>query len=56
VLTSLLKRRGILTSDAQRKPGTALSPTARAEVDYLIARLARADRRAEVGARMSLAS
>ena len=52
----VLKRRGILASDAQRKPGTALSPTARAEVDYLIARLARVDRRAEVGARMSLAS
>jgi 4-hydroxy-tetrahydrodipicolinate synthase len=52
----VLKRRGILASDAQRKPGAALSVTARAEVDYLIARLARVDRRAEVGARMSLAS
>src|SRR6202008_3682375 len=37
----VLKRRGILASDAQRKPGAALSVTARAEVDYLIARLAR---------------
>jgi 4-hydroxy-tetrahydrodipicolinate synthase len=43
----VLKRRGVLGSDAQRKPGGALSATARAEVDYLLSRLARADRRAE---------
>jgi 4-hydroxy-tetrahydrodipicolinate synthase len=43
----VLKRRGVLGSDAQRKPGGALSPAARAEVDYLLSRLARADRRAE---------
>jgi 4-hydroxy-tetrahydrodipicolinate synthase len=43
----VLKRRGILASDAQRKPGGTLSPAARAEVDYLLSRLARADRRAE---------
>jgi 4-hydroxy-tetrahydrodipicolinate synthase len=43
----VLKRRGILASDAQRKPGGSLSPTARGEVDYLLSRLARADRRAE---------
>jgi 4-hydroxy-tetrahydrodipicolinate synthase len=43
----VLKRRGILASDAQRKPGGALSPAARAEVDYLLSRLAHADRRAE---------
>jgi len=42
----VLLRRGIITSDAQRKPGAALSPTARAEVDYLLARLARRDPRA----------
>jgi 4-hydroxy-tetrahydrodipicolinate synthase len=43
----VLKRRGILASDAQRKPGGSLSPAARGEVDYLLSRLARADRRAE---------
>jgi 4-hydroxy-tetrahydrodipicolinate synthase len=43
----VLKRRGILASEAQRKPGGTLSPAARAEVDYLLSRLARADRRAE---------
>ncbi|MET3588106.1 dihydrodipicolinate synthase/N-acetylneuraminate lyase, partial [Pseudorhizobium tarimense] len=41
----VLKRRGIITSDAQRKPGLALSETARAEVDYLLERLARRDKR-----------
>jgi 4-hydroxy-tetrahydrodipicolinate synthase len=43
----VLKRRGILASEAQRKPGGSLSAAARAEVDYLLSRLARADRRAE---------
>ena len=42
----LLMRRGILSSDAQRKPAAALSSTARAEVDYLLSRLARRDARA----------
>jgi 4-hydroxy-tetrahydrodipicolinate synthase len=42
----VMMRRGILASDAQRKPGSALSAAARAEVDYLLARLARTDRRA----------
>jgi len=46
----VMMRRGILASDAQRKPGSALSATARAEVDYLLARLARADRRAALAA------
>ena len=41
-----LMKRGILASDAQRKPGAGLSPKAKAEVDYLLARLARTDRRA----------
>ena len=43
----VMMRRGILDSDAQRKPGTSLGAAARAEVDYLIARLARRDPRAE---------
>ncbi|WP_281978124.1 dihydrodipicolinate synthase family protein [Pseudorhizobium flavum] len=42
----VLKRRGVITSDAQRKPGLALSETARAEVDYLLQRLGRRDKRA----------
>jgi 4-hydroxy-tetrahydrodipicolinate synthase len=44
----VLMRRGILGSDAQRKPGAPMSATARAEVDYLLARLARVDARAAV--------
>lgn len=42
----VMMRRGILASDAQRKPGGSLTPTAKAEVDYLLARLARTDKRA----------
>ena len=42
----VLKRRGVIRSDVQRKPGLALTATARAEVDYLLARLAKHDKRA----------
>ena len=42
----VLKKRGLLTSDAQRKPGAAMTATARSEVDYLLARVARTDKRA----------
>jgi len=42
----VMMRRGIIASDAQRKPATSLSATAKAEVDYLLARLARRDPRA----------
>ena len=41
----VLKRRGVIASDAQRKPAQMLTPTARAEVDYLLARVARHDKR-----------
>ena len=41
-----MMRRGILASDAQRKPGASLSVTAMAEIDYLLTRLARRDARA----------
>jgi 4-hydroxy-tetrahydrodipicolinate synthase len=41
-----LMRRGILASDAQRKPGSALSAMAKKEVDYLLKRLAKHDARA----------
>jgi 4-hydroxy-tetrahydrodipicolinate synthase len=44
----VLMRRGVIASDALRKPGAALSPAARSEVDYLLARLARRDARARV--------
>ena len=44
----VMMRRGIIASDTLRKPGAALSPTARAEVDYLMARVARVDPRARV--------
>ncbi|MBN9469313.1 MAG: dihydrodipicolinate synthase family protein [Bosea sp.] len=43
-----MMKRGILAHDAQRKPGSALSAAAKAEVDYLLARLARHDPRAEL--------
>ncbi|HRE21774.1 MAG TPA: dihydrodipicolinate synthase family protein [Rhabdaerophilum sp.] len=44
----VMMKRGILASDAQRKPGGTLSATAKAEVDYLLARLAKADKRARI--------
>ncbi|WP_029352943.1 dihydrodipicolinate synthase family protein [Bosea sp. 117] len=44
----VLMRRGVIASDAQRKPAGRLSETARAEIDYLLARLARKDPRAAV--------
>jgi 4-hydroxy-tetrahydrodipicolinate synthase len=43
-----MMKRGILASDAQRKPGSAISVAAKAEVDYLLARVAKTDPRAEV--------
>lgn len=43
----LLKKRGVIASDAQRKPGAPLSAKARAEVDYLFDRLAKLDSRAK---------
>ena len=42
----VLMRRGILASDAQRQPAAGLSPTAKKEIDYLLARIARSDDRA----------
>jgi len=44
----VLKRRGVLSSAAMRKPSPAFSPETRNEVDYLLARLARHDVRAKV--------
>jgi 4-hydroxy-tetrahydrodipicolinate synthase len=42
----VMMRRGILASDAQRKPGASLGALARKEVEYLLGRLARTDARA----------
>jgi 4-hydroxy-tetrahydrodipicolinate synthase len=42
----VLLKRGAIASDAQREPASRLSATARAEVDYLLSRLARSDARA----------
>jgi 4-hydroxy-tetrahydrodipicolinate synthase len=48
----VLKRRGAMASDAQRKPGSSLSATARAEVDYLLTRLAHVDKRANLSVQL----
>lgn len=44
----VLRRRGLLASDAQRRPGTSLSATACQEVEHLLGRLARRDSRARL--------
>jgi len=44
----VMMRRGIIASDTLRKPAASLSPAARAEVDYLMSRLATKDPRAKV--------
>jgi 4-hydroxy-tetrahydrodipicolinate synthase len=44
----VLMRRGIIASDAQRRPASAMSARARAEVEYLLTRLARHDARARL--------
>ncbi|MBU8542652.1 MULTISPECIES: dihydrodipicolinate synthase family protein [Roseomonadaceae] len=46
----VLMRRGIIASDAQRRPGAAMSATARDEVEYLLSRLGRHDARAKLPA------
>ena len=44
----VLQKRGAIASDAQRKPSSSLSATAKAEIDYLLSRLARHDPRARI--------
>ncbi len=44
----VLMRRGVIATEAQRRPAVALSASARAEVDFLLQRLARHDPRAAV--------
>ncbi|WP_420133728.1 dihydrodipicolinate synthase family protein [Rhodopseudomonas sp.] len=51
----VLKKRGIIASSAQRKPGSTLTDTAREEVDYLLSRLARIDKRADLEPRAKAA-
>lgn len=43
----IMMRRGIISSAAQRRPASPMSETARLEVDFLLKRLARHDKRAE---------
>ena len=51
----VLQKRGIIASSAQRKPGSSITPTAKAEVDYLLSRVARVDRRAQLQPQSSAA-
>ncbi len=51
----VLHKRGMLASPAQRKPGSSLTARARAEVDYLLSRVARTDRRANMMTQSSAA-
>lgn len=44
----VLQKRGAIAHDAQRKPGAKLSNAARAEIDYLLGRVARHDPRASL--------
>jgi 4-hydroxy-tetrahydrodipicolinate synthase len=44
----VLMKRGVLASDALRKPGFSLSATAKREVDFLLSRIARVDKRASI--------
>ena len=45
----VLQKRGAIAHETQRVPGTALSAAARAEIDYLLMRIARRDSRAAIG-------
>lgn len=44
----VMMRRGIIASDAQRRPAAAMTEAARAEVEYLLTRLGRHDPRARL--------
>ena len=47
----VLQKRGAIAFDSQRKPAGALSPAAKAEIDYLLQRLARIDARAALSSK-----
>src|SRR5215813_11789398 len=51
----VLQKRGIISSSTQRKPGATITATAKAEVDYLLSRVARYDRRANLQLQSSAA-
>jgi 4-hydroxy-tetrahydrodipicolinate synthase len=42
----VLMRRGVLASDTQRKPAAVLTSQAKSEIEYLLSRIARVDKRA----------
>jgi 4-hydroxy-tetrahydrodipicolinate synthase len=44
----ILARRGLISSPAQRRPGGSLTQRAQREVDYLLSRIARHDKRADL--------
>jgi 4-hydroxy-tetrahydrodipicolinate synthase len=49
----VLMRRGILSSDAQRKPWSRLTPKAMQEIEYLLTRIAKHDKRASFDAQLT---
>src|SRR3979409_1023804 len=51
----VLQKRGVIASSAQRKPGSSITATAKAEVDYLLSRVARVDKRANLQPQSSAA-
>jgi len=51
----VLQKRGVIASSAQRKPGSSITAKAKAEVDYLLARVARIDKRANLQPQSSAA-
>ena len=44
----VLNKRGVIASSAQRKPGATITAAAKTEVDYLLSRVARVDKRANL--------
>jgi 4-hydroxy-tetrahydrodipicolinate synthase len=51
----VLQKRGVIASSAQRKPGATITPAAKAEVDYLLSRVAKVDKRANLQPQSSAA-
>jgi 4-hydroxy-tetrahydrodipicolinate synthase len=51
----VLQKRGIISTSTQRKPGATITATAKAEVDYLLSRVARVDKRANLQPQASAA-
>src|SRR6202171_5607961 len=51
----VMMRRGIIASETLRKPGSSITAIAKAEVDYLLSRVARVDKRASLQPQSSAA-